>query len=483
MEYAGYKASKGIDWGAIGQSALKTYEGIKTAHEGYETAGQALYQAGKKAIDESDKMINSSLETFVGNGADAIRSQMLDLNKKWKSGEISGKEYRNSMNNITSDWGSYITSVKSLDDRVTEMLSRQQIAEGATQPAGSALEAELMNNALGLKDISDKKITIDTDGSLYITGANGSNTSIRSLTAMDNIIDNRIDLNSVIKNQTEDLGEFIKQELKKGGSTRQINDITQSDYYKKSEANMIVSIVNPNNPRSVSGILVDNSSGEYFYSFTDDQSYSLASKALDAEELAGRKFEDYQEKYEWQKEWIDKHVINVRQDANGVMQPVITKKHIDEANEVVRNLIRTQLDVSDVTDRGFSPSSSSSSSDSDGKKGYALYDTLANAWIDGNLDELNANLKNQTKYVITSGKGKYILNQRSTDVVGRETLSPVIETTQLSDLIPYYFGTGANARKEGERQRDAWRRDNYGTGGGNNQNEGKGDSILNSSGT
>lgn len=476
MEYAGYKASKGIDWGAIGQSALKTYEGVKAAHEGYETAGQALFQAGKKSIDEADKMINSSLETFVGNGADAIRSQMLDLNKKWKSGEISGKEYRNSMNNITSDWGSYITSVKSLDDRVTEMLSRQQIAEGATQPAGSALEAELMNNALGIKDISDKKITIGADGSLYISDKNGNNTSIRSLTAMDNIIDNRIDLNSVIKNQTEDLGQFVKQELKKGGSTRQINDITKSDYYKKSEANMIVSIVNPNNPRSVSGILVDNSNGQYFYSFTDGQSSELAGKALEAEKLSGKEFTE-EEAQAWTSDWIEKHVINVRQDANGVMQPVITKKHIDEANEVVRNLIRTQLDVSDVTDRGFSPSSGGSSSD-DNKKGYALYDTLANAWIDRNLDELNANLKNQTRYVVTAKGGKYILNKKDTNIMGRETLSPVIETKDLSDLIPYYFGTGASARKEGERQRDEWRRDNYGTGGGKNQNAGAGDDIL-----
>jgi hypothetical protein len=147
---------------------------------------------------------------------------------------------------------------------------------------------------------------------------------------------------------------------------------------------------------------------------------------------------------------------------------------IADAKVVVENQVEQQLGFKKEEERGFAPSNKGGNNGDGnggggGKKGYELYETLADAWKLGDVSALNSYLKAKSSYKLTQGKkgsgSAYILNKVSKDEFGDETLTPVISTNSLEDMIPYYYGTGASAKKEGERQMNLWRAANSGGGG------------------
>jgi hypothetical protein len=175
-----------------------------------------------------------------------------------------------------------------------------------------------------------------------------------------------------------------------------------------------------------------------------------------------------EERAKFEEKYFNENMIQVVQDNDGKYQPKLTDKMIADAKVVVENQVEQQLGFKKEEDRGFAPQRGDGGNDDGGgkKKGYELYETLADAWKLGDVNTLNSYLKSKSSYKITQGEEgsgyAYRLNKVSKDEFGDETLTPVISTKSLEALIPYYFGTGASAKKEGERQMNLWRAANAG---------------------
>ena len=198
----------------------------------------------------------------------------------------------------------------------------------------------------------------------------------------------------------------------------------------------------------------------------------ILAKAVQAKEMTDGKTMSQEERSAFEKKYYNENMIQVVQDNDGKYQPKLSDKMMADAKMVVENQIEQQLGFKKEEERGFAPSKGGGgdgSGDGTGKKGYELYETLADAWKLGDVSALNSYLKAKSSYRVTQGKkgsgAAYILNKVSKDEFGDETLTPVISTNSLEDMIPYYYGTGASAKKEGERQMNLWRAANSGGGG------------------
>jgi hypothetical protein len=96
---------------------------------------------------------------------------------------------------------------------------------------------------------------------------------------------------------------------------------------------------------------------------------------------------------------------------------------------------------------------------------------MAYAWASGDRATLNSLLKNKRysfEYRKTEdGKTESRLIQKNkNEITGApEPVEVYPYTSNLSDLIPYFFGTGASAIAKGEKQRQLWLQNEGGNAG------------------
>jgi hypothetical protein len=357
MEYAGYIPGDRVDWNAIGKNLLDTYKDVKEKQAGYEAEGQALFKSVDDAVRDTDLMTNKSFEDFVGGSASQVREKLLELKESWERGEIKGEDYRSFVNNIDGSWGNFTQTIGSLDERVTAILQRQQYGANGEQPQGSSLEALLMEQALDLKNVANKKLSIGSRGDMYLYDENdpASVVPFRSMGTMDDIVDNRINVPEAVKNQVGPLGSYIAQQLKPGQVIETIESLTQLPEYKELEANSIQAIVNPSNPRSVAGILTDNSSGNYKYYYnTTVRDQILANQVAIQLEINPNITEE--ELKAFSDNFLRDKMIQVAPSADGTMQPVISERHIKAAEDIVRAQFRGQLQQSFEKEKRYATS-------------------------------------------------------------------------------------------------------------------------------
>lgn len=358
MEYAGYIPGDRVDWNAIGKNLLDTYKGVKEKHAGYEAAGEAVFKSADEAVRDTDMMKNKSFEGFVGESASQVREKLVELKKAWKRGEIKGEDYRTVVNNIESSWGTFTQTVGSLDERVTAILQRQQPGADGKLPEGSTLEAVLMQQALDLKDVANKKMQIGETGDLYLYEEDDPSSvlSQRSMGSIDDIVDNRINVSASVNKQVEPLGTYITQKLKGGGVTETVESLMNMPEYKGLEENIIQTIANPSSPRAITGILTDNSSGDYKLWYNEKMKNNILANAVDIQRRVNPNMSEDQLK-SFADNYLKDNMIQIALSADGTMQPVVSGKHIEAAQEVVRAQIRGQLEQSFKTEKGFAPSS------------------------------------------------------------------------------------------------------------------------------
>jgi hypothetical protein len=443
MEYAGYIPGDRVDWNAIGKNLLDTYKGVKEKQAGYEAAGEAVFKSADEAVRDTDMMKNKSFEDFVGGSASQVREKLLELNKAWKRGEIKGKDYRTAVNNINSSWGTFAQTVGSLDERVTAILQRQQPGADGKLPEGSTLEAVLMQQALDLKDVAKKKMQIGETGDLYLYDENDPSSvlSLRSMGSIDDIVDNRIDVSASVNKQVEPLGTYITQKLKGGGVTETVESLMNLPEYKGLEENIIQTIANPSSPRAITSILADNSSGDYKLWYNEKMKNDILANAIDVQRRVNPNMSEDQLK-SFTDKYLKENMIQVAPSADGTMQPVVSEKHIEAAQEVVRAQIRGQLEQSFKTERGFAPSSGGGGGGEAKTVNDIIYPDVLAAWDLSKTDRTSseAKLSAMTKgeYIFKWEKGGLSVYKDADAVMFRRPTVTGIKN--LKSLAPYIYG-------------------------------------------
>jgi hypothetical protein len=465
MEYAGYVPGNIIDWGAIGKSLNENYKGVKQAWEARDVEAETLQQAGQKVLDETDKAANDTLNSFVSDSASEIRNQLLQLSKDRDSGKIKHSEFKKKYNNIMTSWGAFSNKLQSMDQTLVEFNKRQQTNEEG-KIDGSSLEGFMLNDTMSLRDFTNKKVKLGDDGRVYIYDKNDPNniTDASALLNIENMFDNRLDLTDAVNSKVKPLGKYVQQVALAGGREKRFEDLTQSEDYKKAEIDMIYSIANPNNPRSIASVLVDNSSKQYSYYKTEAQKNNLVAEAISKQELI-KPMTDV-EKKAFTENFIKNNLIQITSAADGTFQPVITDDHIREAHDIVRNQMRTQLDKIYEESRGFAPSGGGrGGSGSDDEQAADLYPKLRSAWTTGGVNGASTmNALAKGKYTFKWGKdGLIIYKGIANDDPSLASLEPntqIAVVKKLEDAAPYFYGYteakgtgGAIAKFKEERAR------------------------------
>jgi hypothetical protein len=210
-----------------------------------------------------------------------------------------------------------------MDQTLVEFNKRQQANEDG-KIDGSSLEGFMLNDAMSLRDFTNKKVKLGDDGRVYIYDKNDPNniTDASALLNIENMFDNRLNLTEAVNSKVEPLGQYVKQVALSGGREKRFEDLTQSDDYKKAEIDMIYAIANPNNPRSIASVLVDNSSKQYAYYKTEAQKNNLVAEAISKQELI-KPMTDA-EKKTFAEDFIKKNLIQITSAADGTFQPIVT---------------------------------------------------------------------------------------------------------------------------------------------------------------
>jgi hypothetical protein len=468
-EYAGYIPGKSIDWLSLAKGVKTDIDQGLKAREERKAADEKLVTDVSSKLRSWESTQNKSFNEVVLNGLDKARTQALDWNKQLKSGQITRNEYQRRMNNLNDSFDSFATTTKNFDQYVVGINKRQEEGLSSSFEMFSAdLNSRLMN--IGTKDMN-----IGDSGDFFVTDlVDGSVQNVRNYTNMNNIVDNKIDVAKAVDNVVSKWDAVTLQQLKAGGATVLTEDPRLNAAYQKTKADLVGSLVDVNNPRGIVSVLLDNSDLDYSLFYTADDAKKVLAKAVQSKEMTDGKAMSPEERAKFEEKYFNENMIQVVQDNDGKYQPKLTDKMIADAKVVVENQVEQQLGFKKEEERGFAPSNKvgnngDGNGGGGGKKGYELYETLADAWKLGDVSALNSYLKAKSSYKLTQGKkgsgSAYILNKVSKDEFGDETLTPVISTNSLEDMIPYYYGTGASAKKEGERQMNLWRAANSGGGG------------------
>jgi hypothetical protein len=465
IEYAGFVPTQAINWAELSEDlAGKVYQ-VGEERQKKRDALDKIATDNQKLLAEFEPGKNQSLRELTLRGADQGRVLIKQWNDQLKAGIISPTDYKNKMNNLMESWGVFAKSAKSYDERYLEVMSRQQPGEDG-KVAASAYEVDVLTREFGdMSDLSNKTTHFDNDGRVYMATTDkntgqiiGDVYDVRTMSYPNNIFANRVyvddQVNDVVKNWDT---KTLFEKAAKGGELT-IESAKNQDSYKIMAERLANTIAPDNNPRAQVSILIDNGVIQNPIYYKNDDEYE-AVKRQAINKLVQEKKNAGIEKTEPTKEelaTIELSIIKNQQGADGIINPVLTKKQRDEARERVKQSVDIQLaekiqkDMPNIV-RGDGNTNTPKKVDT------TLYTTLASAWDSGTISVLNDQLRNPNYKIKTifdkSGKS---LGRAVVEVKGKKEIQITKPTQNLFDLRTYFFGTGPNAEEEATRQRKAW---------------------------
>jgi len=460
VEYTGFVPTQKIDWAELSQDlAGKIYQ-VGEERQKKRDALDKIAADNQKVLAEFEPGKNQSLRELTLRGADQGRVLIKQWNDQLKRGEISPTDYKNKMNNIMDSWGIFAKSAKTYDERYLEVMSRQQPGEDG-KVAASAYEVDVLTREFGdMSDLSNKTTYFDNDGRVYMATTDkntgqitGDVYDVRTMSYPNNIFANRVyvddQVNDVVKNWDT---KTLFEKAAKGGELT-IESAKNQDSYKIMVERLANTIAPDNNPRAQVSILIDNGVIQNpIYYKNDDEYETVKNQAIN--KLIQEKKSAGIEKTEPTKEELDEielSIIKNQQGADGIINPVLTKKQKDASRDRVSEKI--QKDMPNIV-RG--------NGGGDGKPKVidtTLRDQLEEAWKGGpgSINTLNTLLQNKSYEFKPGGKnpqGQYTMKlvKRNPDEDGnQEVIVPA--SSNLNDFDQFFFGTGANAVKTAEVQK------------------------------
>jgi uncharacterized protein (DUF4415 family) len=466
--YAGFVPTQAINWAELSEDlAGKVYQ-VGEERQKKRNELDKIATDNQKTLAEFEPGKNQSLRELTLRGADQGRVLIKQWNDQLKAGIISPTDYKNKMNNLMESWGVFAKSAKSYDERYLEVMSRQQPGKDG-KVAASAYEVDVLTREFGdMSDLSNKTTHFDNDGRVYMATTDkntgqiiGDVYDVRTMSYPNNIFANRVyvddQVNDVVKNW--DTKTLFEKAAKSGELT--IESAKNQDSYKIMVERLANTIAPDNNPRAQVSILIDNGVIQNPIYYKNDDEYDAVKKQA-INKLVQEKKNAGIEKTEPTKEelaTIELSIIKNQQGADGIINPVLTKKQRDEARERVKQSVDIQLAEKIKKDM---PNIVRGGGDGTPKEvDTTLRDILVEAWAGGpgSINTLNANLRDKGYEFKPGGRnpqGQYTMKlvSRRPDAEGNEVVI-VPASSNLNDFDPFFYGTGATGAKTAKKQREA----------------------------
>ncbi len=341
-EYTGFiPASNPIDWAKLTGGLVTTIQGIGAEREAEKAALDKLQSDNTKILQNTELGKSQTLNQLILSGSNDGRQSMMEWNRQLKAGQITPLEYKNRINNLMDSWSTFANTAKGYDQQMQEALKRQQ--EGL----GSGLELELNNRMAQLGDLRNKKVQIDPNNGNFVIGQLDENglfdsssiIDLRSIGKPGNIIDNKVDLSSIVDEKTKGWEDWT---IELGNKT--ITDALQNPAIQRARLDLANGILN--NPRAITSVLKDNTDGEYdFYYSDNDLNSKLQDRVAKENELnkqLGKPALSGDDLNKFINSEREKFIL-LSQDDQGVYQPNLTNKQIEDARQTVLDSIDSRL--------------------------------------------------------------------------------------------------------------------------------------------
>jgi len=345
-DYSTYIPTELPDWAKLTNGLIDTIDKIGSDRQAQRDSLDKMMTDANYLMDKQELFTNQNLNEFVLSGADGARTLISQWNKELKAGKLSPKEYKNRMNNINEGWSTLANSAKTFDAANSEFLKRQTPGEDGKLPAGSQFEQTLAQVHAEIGNLKDKKVFFDPlTGKPYTAKITDQGIDPSTMTPSvrfslpNNLFDNRIDVDAIIAAGTKNFGDV---KIEKGNITT--SDPTQRDAVNSAIISLQQGVLS--NDRYVSQVLAHYSTNHYDYYETEDEKknmvLSMADTDIRARKLSGKP--DYtKEELDNLYSNLEKKLIRYAPDNTGVYQPIITEEQRLEAEKIVLDKIKANL--------------------------------------------------------------------------------------------------------------------------------------------
>jgi hypothetical protein len=330
-EFAGYQGqNRGniLDWNQIAGGLSGSIKSVDQARQTRRAENERIMKESERLLNETEQPKSQTLNQFILKGADQARSMLFEWNKQLKAGDLDPAEWKARNANLNEYWNSLATATKSLDQRLTQAMERQQVGADGTLPPASQIEAEMQMYFGGLANLKDKSLVIDGDGRVQIGkyDADGnliSTEDVKYINNPANVVFNRTDVGGMVAADVKNWGDW---------SIGRVSDVRQNPQFQKAKMRLTDAIIGT--PRSAASVLVDNTDGDYQVYFNEQDKQDKLSQLKLMYSQMGQKVTDAE---------LEKQLIAMKQDANGDYQPALTEDQVDAAREIVESEIELQL--------------------------------------------------------------------------------------------------------------------------------------------
>lgn len=457
QEYTGFiPASNPIDWAKLTGGLVSTITGIGEGREAQRQALDKLQSDNTKILQNTELGKSQNLNQLILAGSNQGRESMMEWNRQLKAGQITPLEYKNRINNLMDSWSTFANTAKGYDQQMQEALKRQQ--EGK----GSGLELELNNRLAQLGDLKNKATQVDPNNGNFVIGQLDQNglfdpssiMDLRSISHPGNIIDNKVDLSSIVDEKTKGWESWT---IELGAKT--VTDALQNPAVQRTRLDLANGILN--NPRAITSVLKDNTDGDYdFYYSGEDLKSKLQDRVAKENELnkqlgkpalsgdALNKFiESEQSKF-----------ILLSQDDQGVYQPNLTNKQLEDAKQTVLDAIDARLERKVLLDEPQYRGGGGGGGEEKVKQTSGIPERVYNAW--DNVESLGS--AESQRIMSQASGGKYSFKWEMENGVGginvyKKNSKGELEKQNLTIItnpkyLSKYFGYSPDKwTKEGKR--------------------------------
>jgi hypothetical protein len=349
QDYSTYKPTEGVDWSKITDDIIGKLNAVESGRK----ANDVAVEKEKEALDlimtnANDLMNKNELYTsqdFVGlmsSGANSGREQIAKWNAQLKAGELHPKDYKLRINNLQSKWATLANSAKTYDN-ANEVFMKRQIPDAKTGLSpGTGLEEyrSLIHAEIG--DLAHKKIFFNEQtGEPYI-GKIGKDGNVIDMVptftyaAPGNFFDNTIPIENMITEGAKNLASSIIET-----KTGTISDPRQQEATQKAIILLKQGVLSNNSARAQ----VLDKYGDYDYYRTEEEKAgkveSMLAVDIEAKKLSGKTYTE--KEIVKLREDIGKRLILVQLNSRGIYEPIITEEQIKVSDEMVLDMINSQL--------------------------------------------------------------------------------------------------------------------------------------------
>ena len=388
QEYYGYlPPSQTLDLGKLTTDLSKTLSGIGERRELEKEELDKIQTDNAKIIRDTELGKSQTFQTMTLNGAQGGVQKLNEWNKMLKAGQISPKEYKQRMNTMMENWGTFANTVKTYDARMAEIQKQQ--ADGTASGVGVSMNEYFAQ----MSALKDKQVFIDESGNMSM-GKVDPNTgkldpqsveSFRSMALPNNMVFDKVPLDQTVN----DTVKLWKSTIEEEGLTT-IDSVKKNKDLSRKMADLTGGLTS--NSRLTASILVDNT-GDGYDVYVNQQDYNNKLGAMiqtenEARRISGEGPMSQSEQSEFAKEASGK-LIEMRQDSTGTYQPIITEAQLTRAKEAIEVAVSLQLGFKSTQDE---PRAARGDNSTEKPKDLDNEEVLniRKAWANGDVESLRA---------------------------------------------------------------------------------------------